>query len=1263
VAGALLALPLVALTAAVVPASLSDPGTAAAVPVDGAPAGPPTTGQAPASPAGGTVAPAAATKDATPPATPPVAAKGVAAPPPAADKGAATRAGAKISGSYIVTVKAAEARRIRSDARSLAADYSGELGDVWTAALHGFSVRMSATDAERLERDPRVASVQPDLVVTTAGTQGDPSWSLDRVDQPGRTPSGTYDYDNDGSGAHVYVFDTGVRATHSEFTGRIGASTPGTDHNDCGGHGTAVASAAAGTTYGVAKKATVHPVRVLGCDGAGAAADALTAIDWVTSTAPRPAVVNMSWSTGPQDALDNAIRASIASGVTYVIAAGNSNNGDCATSPQRVSEAIVVGATDNRDRRAGFSNYGSCVDIFAPGTDIRTGAWTADDATVSSSGTSLAAPIVAGAAALYLAGRPSATPTQVRDALVGCATTGLISDPGVGSPDRLLNTKCGGPAVTNPGAQSTAVGQAVTLRKITAPSGVRFAATGLPAGLSINATTGVISGTGTATGSSIAKVTATDAAGASTTTSFRWTVILGRGAFTGPGSQCVDNTSSNTTDGNPLQLFGCMSNNGAQLFTVHADGRFEVQGKCMTAGTQVVLRTCDGSSAQVWAARSNGEVVNPATGKCLTASSATRNATLSLATCAAGTLQTFRPPAGAGPDVVSVENPGFQGTLKGGTVRKGMFASNLDTTQRLTWSATGLPAGLSINATTGMVSGTVTTIRTSTVTLTAANETGQTGTASFTWQVGDGRILGINGLCVDSANGSSQNGNPIQLYPCNGGNAQLWTARSDGRLEVLGKCATVADDGASVVLSDCSTAAAQVWAVSGSTLRHTATGKCLAAPTGDSSAKLTVATCATRAGQTWNLPTAPVVFGGVAKQSWTTSTAPTLTITTQSSRTITGYAATGLPSGVTLNASTGKLSGTPTAVGTGEAIISVTDSTGAVSGTSFQWEVLHGQIRNPSGWCLDNSRGRTEVGNPILVWGCGDSATQQWVVRTDGALQVQGGCMVASAPVAWGACDGAANKVWQATANGELRNPASGKCLTAPSLNYDVQFTLADCAATALQIWALPTAPRITTPVPQQSVTGRAVSLALGVTYNGGAVPTVTATGLPAGLTLSGTTISGTPTTTGRYTVSVRAQSASGVSTTSFVWLVVAPGAAGLIIHPAGNCVDAGGPNRSLWLYGCNYTNAQMFTLRADGRIEAQNNCVLPLGGGTASGTQVGTGPCSTTDAAQVWTVESGNALKHTASGLCLTAASPNHLAGLYLGSCSGSTWALPVRA
>ncbi len=1172
-------------------------------------------------------------------------------------------AGDVLPGRYIVIVKASGADKIRSEARDLAADYGGRLGDVWTVALHGFSVRLSATDAGRLARDGRVVSVRPDLVVTTTGTQTEPSWSLDRIDQPRGPLSGTYDYDNDGSGAHIYVFDSGVRMTHSEFSGRIGAGTPGTDHNDCGGHGTAVAGAAAGTVYGVAKKAVVHPIRMIGCDGAGAAADVLTAIDWVTSSAPRPAVVNMSWITGPQDNLDNAIRASTAAGVTYVVAAGNDNYGGCTNSPQRVSEAIVVGAVDEKDRRAGFSNFGPCVDLFAPGTDIKSAQWGSDAAIGAAAGTSLSAPIVTGAAAVYLAAHPSATPAQVRDALVGCATTDVISDPGAGSPDRLVNTRCGGPSVTNPGEQLTAVGQSVTLRKIESPTATHFSATGLPAGLSIDPKAGVVSGVISSAGNGVTQVTATDAAGAGTTTSFRWNVVLGRGRITGPGSNCVTSRGPGTDEGNPIVLFTCQVDDRETRFTLWPDGRYAVKGTCMTAGSPVVQRACDGSAEQVWNARSNGEIVNPATGQCLTAASSNWDAALSLTACAATPLQLFQPPSGLDQDTISIENHGLQATLKGTATRKRMVASNTDTTQRLTWSATGLPPGLSINPTTGMISGTAATAQTTRVALTVTNETGQTATASFTWQVGDGRILGPNGYCADSLNNSDADGNPIQLQDCGTTNAQLWTVRSDGRLEVLGKCMTVADDGASVVLNACGTPAAQVWTASSSTVRHNLTGKCLTAPAPDRTAKLTVTSCNDHAGQVWNLPTAAVVLDAVAKRKWTTSTPPVLNVTARSSRPISRYAATGLPAGLTMNPSTGTLSGTPTTIGSGEAIITVTDSAGDSGATSFQWTVFHGQIRNTSGWCLDNSRGGTADGNPILVWVCSDSETQLWNVRSDGALEVQGGCMVASPKIVRRGCNGAADQVWQATDKGELRNPASGQCLTAPSLAYDVQFTSADCAATALQVWSLPTAPRFTTPITQQSVTGTAASLTLGLTYNGGAEPAVTAIGLPPGLTLSGTRISGTPTTTGRYPVSVRAQSTSGVAVASFDWLIIAPGAAGLIIHPAGNCVDRGGPNKSLWLFGCNFSDAQMWKMRADSRIDASGTCMMPLSGGTAAGTQIGTGTCSSTDATQLWTVGSGNVLRNTASGLCLTAPSANGQSALQLGACSGNPWALPTRA
>ncbi|MDR7277259.1 ricin-type beta-trefoil lectin domain protein [Catenuloplanes atrovinosus] len=1183
------------------------------------------------------------------------------------------RAGQPITGRYIVLLKGAPdgVTDIGDTARDLAARYSGTVGAVYTAALRGFSVRMSAADAARLSADGRVASVQQDLVVESTGTQTDPSWNLDRIDQAERTLSGTYDYDTDGAGAHIYVFDSGIRTSHRDFAGRIGASMPGTDHEDCGGHGTAVAGAAAGTTWGVAKRATVHPVRVLDCDGAGAAADMLAAIDWVTATAPRPAVVNMSWVTGPQDALDAAIRASVAKGITYVAGAGNDGGDACRTSPQRVPEVIVVGATDGHDRRMSWSSYGSCVDIFAPGVEIPTPAWTGDTDTTVSSGTSLSSPIVAGAASLYLAQHPTATPAQVRDALSACATTGMISDSGPGSPDRLLRARCGNPvSLANPGAQTTTAGQTVSLKKVTATSaagGMRYAATGLPAGLAINASTGAI--TGSAAAGATVTVTARDAAGASTFTTFRWRVLLGQGRLTGPGGLCVDNPGG-SADATPIQLYPC-NDTGPQLVTAHLDGRLEIQDRCVTAGPEVVvLRACDGGAAQIWVAQPSGEIRNPAAGRCLNAASADWHALLSLADCAATALQLWELPSGSEANEVTVENPGLHVTRKGDQVRRSVFATSRDSTQRITWAATGLPAGLILNAGTGMISGVPTTTATATVTVTASDEDGVRGTATFTWQVADGRITGPNGFCVDDYTGNTANGNPIVLWSCNDGGSQLWSVRGDGRLEVVGKCLTIGADGVTTELSDCSTATTQVWtAGAGGQIRNPASGRCLTAADPVQNTRLTVAACtAGNVGQIWSLPTAPVTITGVPPQHWTTSAkvAVAVTATALPSRTIARFSATGLPTGVLLDPATGKLSGTPTAAGSGGAIVTVTDSSGVGASTSFQWTVHHGQITGPSPWCADNSRGGLTDGNPIIVWFCNDGDTQLWTVRNDGRLQVQGRCMTvagngtsAGTPVVIGVCGTGAGQVWQSTEAGELRNPASGRCLTAPTLDMDIAFVIADCVAGSGQLWTLPTAPRVTVPITQQSVTGIAVSLTLTVTSGGGEAPALTVTGLPPGLALNASrTISGTPTQTGQYQVTVRAASTAGVTTATFTWFVIAPGEQGVIIHPSGRCVDGGGPDNTLWMFGCNFTDAQLWKIRSDGRVAAHNSCMAPAGGAAAVGTQIVIQDCGTA-ASEVWRAETGGVLRHVASGHCLSTPTGADFAALYLGACTG--WKLPL--
>jgi subtilisin family serine protease len=352
-----------------------------------------------------------------------------------------------VAGSYIVVYKDGS----NASSTALAARHGATITKTYSAALHGFAATMSEAAARRLAADPSVAYVQQDHWLTVAGTQSPtPSWGLDRIDQRDLPLNNTYNYPNSaGTGVHAYVIDTGIRITHSTFGGRASHGFDAIDGDsiadDCHGHGTHVSGTIGGSQYGVAKAVQLVAVRVLNCQGSGTTAQVVAGIDWVTTHAVKPAVANMSLGGGVDATLDAAVRNSIASGVTYGIAAGNGNFlgigvNACNTSPARVAEAITVGATQSNDRRASFSNYGSCVDIFAPGVSI-TSSWnTNDTATNTISGTSMATPHVVGAAALYLAGNPSATPAQVASALSTNASLNKIPNPGTGSPNRLLYT-------------------------------------------------------------------------------------------------------------------------------------------------------------------------------------------------------------------------------------------------------------------------------------------------------------------------------------------------------------------------------------------------------------------------------------------------------------------------------------------------------------------------------------------------------------------------------------------------------------------------------------------------------------------------------------------------------------------------------------------------------------------------------------------------------------------------------------------------------
>ncbi|MFB6779259.1 S8 family peptidase [Streptomyces sp. NPDC056352] len=374
-----------------------------------------------------------------------------------AAEGRIEKAGAPgaISGSYIVTLDEAAAEAGSPQGKALAKEYGATIKKTYRAALNGYAVELSEAQAKRFAADPAVESVVQNRTFTVSGTQpSPPSWGLDRIDQKTLPLNQSYTYpDKAGEGVTAYIIDTGVRITHSDFGGRASYGYDAIDNDNTAqdgyGHGTHVAGTVAGSAYGVAKKAKIVAVRVLDNSGSGTTAQVVAGIDWVTAHAVKPAVANMSLGGGADSVLDAAVRNSIASGITYAVAAGNESTNASTKSPARVTEAITVGSTTSTDARSSFSNYGSVLDIFAPGSSI-TSSWnTSDSATNTISGTSMATPHVAGAAALYLADHPADTPAQVSAGLVAAASTGVVTSPGTGSPNRLLNVGSG--TTTPPG--------------------------------------------------------------------------------------------------------------------------------------------------------------------------------------------------------------------------------------------------------------------------------------------------------------------------------------------------------------------------------------------------------------------------------------------------------------------------------------------------------------------------------------------------------------------------------------------------------------------------------------------------------------------------------------------------------------------------------------------------------------------------------------------------------------------------------------------
>ena len=384
-------------------------------------------------------------------------------------------------GSYIVVLKGP------NGSSSIEADISragGRTERRFTHVLNGLSVRIKNSEVARLRNNPNVLLVEPDQQMFAVDTQSPtPSWGLDRIDQRSLPLNSTFTATAQGSGVDTYIVDTGIYASHTEFTGRLAAGfssiADSNGTNDCNGHGTHVAGTTAGTTYGIAKSATLIPVRVLDCSGSGSNSGVIAGLDWIVAhhISGKAAVVNMSLGGGASTALDTAVQNVINDGIVMVVAAGNSNVDACNTSPARATNALTVGATgqystgETTDSRSSYSNYGPCLDIFAPGSRI-TSSWIGGSAAISTiSGTSMAAPHVAGVAAVLFGRYPSSTASQIASMLRTSATPNVVISPGTGSPNYLLYLDPLGGTPSGPDAVTPVAPSAPTAITITPSSG------------------------------------------------------------------------------------------------------------------------------------------------------------------------------------------------------------------------------------------------------------------------------------------------------------------------------------------------------------------------------------------------------------------------------------------------------------------------------------------------------------------------------------------------------------------------------------------------------------------------------------------------------------------------------------------------------------------------------------------------------------------------------------------------------------------------
>ncbi|MEU8295901.1 S8 family serine peptidase [Micromonospora sp. NPDC048909] len=501
-----------------------------------------------------------------------------------------------VADSYIVVFKdtAVSRNAVGDYADRLVGRHGGAVARTYGAALRGFEVRVGAKAAARIAADPAVAYVEQNHTVSIAGTQTNPpSWGLDRIDQRNLPLNSSYTYPNTASNVRAYVIDTGVLYGHNDFGGRAVSgfdAVDGGSADDCNGHGTHVAGTVGGSAYGVAKGVQIVGVRVLNCQGSGTNAQVVAGIDWVTANAVKPAVANMSLGGSANSSIDTAVTNSINSGVTYAVAAGNGNalgvrQNACNYSPARVPSAITVGATQNNDAAASFSNFGTCVDILAPGVNITSAWYTGSGATNTISGTSMASPHVAGAAALVLSANPSWSPQQVRDNLVTNSTPNVVTNVGTGTPNQLLYVVNGTPPANDfsvsvsPTSGSTAPGGSVTATVGTATTAgsaqsVSLSASGLPAGATASFSPSTVTSGGSSTltiatsastpaGSYPVTITGSGTAG-TRTASYTLTVTgSGGGGCSGSNGTDVAIPDTGATVASSITIAGCNRNASA----------------------------------------------------------------------------------------------------------------------------------------------------------------------------------------------------------------------------------------------------------------------------------------------------------------------------------------------------------------------------------------------------------------------------------------------------------------------------------------------------------------------------------------------------------------------------------------------------------------------------------------------------------------------------------------------------------------------------